>query len=248
MNDLQKVRFDPETIAVLKRFQRINPSIVIPPGNTLWTIDHKKTLILARVTVPQTFPCQLVIYELQRLFAALEQFERPVLIFGGKKVMITDENAKRGDLVLYYPVYTPNLVVHATIEDEQKSDALFKDIEPAITLPWALLERILNVGHSLAFSDLLMVADGRYVTFEIGHRNQKDGPSGKFTLGETSTKWKLGLPLGRIANLQPGDYTVRISPAKVAKFESDQAVYWITAATETGIGGPVESTRERILI
>ncbi len=242
MSDLQKVTFDPETISILKRFDQINHSIVIPPGDTLWTIDDKK-MILARVKIPQTFPCQLVIYELQRLFAALDQFERPVLIFGKRRVMITDEKAKPGDLILYYPIYTPDLVRHATLENEQKADVLFKDIEPAIILPWAVLERITSVGHAMTFSDLLMIGDGRDVTLQIGHRNQKDGPAAQFTLGETSTKWKLGFPLGRIAHLQPASYTIRISPAETVKFESDQAVYWITAAVETGIGGPVESAR-----
>jgi hypothetical protein len=65
------MKLSAETLALLKNFATINPSILIKPGNTLDTVSQPISGMLARATVAETFPVEAPIYNLPELLGVL---------------------------------------------------------------------------------------------------------------------------------------------------------------------------------
>ena len=68
------------TIAVLKNFANINPSLVFRKGNILRTVSPQKT-ILGEAVVEEEFQSDFAIYELNKFLGTLSLFQDPDLFF-----------------------------------------------------------------------------------------------------------------------------------------------------------------------
>jgi hypothetical protein len=247
------VRLEPFTLTVLKKFVRINQSILIEPGNVLRTVDIHKTMA-ASVRIPQTFPRELVIFELNRLFAALDRFPRPVIEFpaefpaAGTRIMIRDEKCSPGDLVIHYATHQPHLIVHTTAQKEKKLEAQFGPDDVCFQLSADKLDQLLATAAALALPDVVLIGDGENIVVEVGNLKNLAGTIGVLTIGRSPHKFRLGFPVWRIQHLLPATYDVRVAaggaitssqgPAHLAKFESDVGRFWAAANVEGGIGGP----------
>jgi len=67
------MKLNAKTLDVLKNFYSINPSLVVKEGNTLATISTNKT-VLAKATVPDTFPNRFAMYNLGRFINSVTSY------------------------------------------------------------------------------------------------------------------------------------------------------------------------------
>ena len=74
------MKLSPETIAILKNYSTINPSVLFKPGNVLSTMSMQKS-IFAKTTIKEVVERQFGIYELNKFLGVLSMFREPELRF-----------------------------------------------------------------------------------------------------------------------------------------------------------------------
>ena len=86
------MKLDAKTLAVLKNYSQINPSILFKEGNVLTTISPSRT-VLSKAKVPNTFDRRCAIYELTKLLGGISIAEDPEISFDESAVVIKDKNS-----------------------------------------------------------------------------------------------------------------------------------------------------------
>lgn len=85
------VSLSKQTLSILKNFATINPSNVFRAGSTIKTISNAEN-ILAVANIPEEFPNDFAIYDLNQFLAGLSLFVSPTLYFDNNDyVTIKDE-------------------------------------------------------------------------------------------------------------------------------------------------------------
>mgnify|MGYP003319586552 CR=1 FL=1 len=70
------MKFDNDTVNVLKNISLINPSIAFKPGNVLATISPQN-IIMPRARITDEFPSEGAIYDLGRFLGVVSLFDKP---------------------------------------------------------------------------------------------------------------------------------------------------------------------------
>ena len=81
------------TMQVLKNFASVNSNVVIKPGNDIMTMAEAKN-VLASATVPETFPQQFGIYDLQEFLNVLGLVDSPRVRFDDNYALIGDSTGR----------------------------------------------------------------------------------------------------------------------------------------------------------
>ena len=74
------MKLSDSTLAVLKNFAGINNSILVKKGNQLRTISVAKN-ILAEAEIPEDFPRDVAIYDLNQFLNGLSLHQDPCLLY-----------------------------------------------------------------------------------------------------------------------------------------------------------------------
>ena len=84
------MKISESTKEVLKNFAEINQNLLINPGKKLSTISTMKN-ILAKAEIEEEFPQELGIYDMHEFLGTLGLFQKPVLTFDEKNMVINEE-------------------------------------------------------------------------------------------------------------------------------------------------------------
>lgn len=205
-----------ETLAVFKNFSNINGNLSIKEGNKLTTISAGKN-IMAEIVVPETFPIDFGIYDLNEFLGAMSLFENPDLDFTEKYVTIKE--GKNG--IRYYAANQSVLTPVPTIKQFPTPDIEFD-------LTGGMLNQIQRVASILRVSDFSVVGDGSVITVNVG---DKSNPTGNTFSSEIATTDKSFTVNFKTENLKmmPGDYVVSIGGKKISRFKAtgQQLTYYV---------------------
>ena len=209
-----------ETLDVLHNFASINPNILIGPGQDLKTIAEAKN-ILAQAHIPETFPTEFGIYDLNEFLAVIGLIQTPDLEFDEDKVVI-----KYGDIsrVNYY--YSEKEILTTPTKE-----ITMPDPELSINITEDHINQIRKASAVLGHSELVICGGLR--------ANQRGGPKGTIRAevydvnDATSNVFSLVLDnansctndfkfIFNIPNLKllPGDYYVNISSKLISHWTS----------------------------
>lgn len=92
------MKISQQTIALLKQFAAINPGLVISPGNVI--ISRTPDLV-AEVTVPETFPHEVRISNINEFLRAVALFRDPIYDFCTDHVRITESDGTAQTVYTY---------------------------------------------------------------------------------------------------------------------------------------------------
>lgn len=87
------VKIGKNTLDLLKNFSGINNAIIVKPGNEISTVSIHKTIV-AFATVPEDFPVQFGIYDLNNFIATVNLFDDPEIEFHPTHMTITGGASK----------------------------------------------------------------------------------------------------------------------------------------------------------
>lgn len=215
------------TVALLKNFSAINGNLVIKPGNVLSTISAAKS-IYAQATVPETFPLQFGIYDLNQFIVVLSLFEDPSIEFGEKFAIISEGNRK----VKYFCADTE--VLTYPVKEIKSPNA---DVE--FFLSTDDLQMIMKTSSALGAGDVSFVGNNGVVTVVITDRKNSAANSFANQLGQVQggglDTFTANL---KTENLKfvPGDYTVEISSKRAAIFTSGDVSYMVAMESDSTFG------------
>lgn len=214
-----------DTIAIFKNFSAINSNLSIKAGNKLTTISSGKNII-AEVIVPEEFPSDFGIYDLNEFLGALSLFESPDLVFSDK--CMTIKEGKNG--VRYFAANPSVLTVVPNIKAFPEADIEFN-------LSGQMLSQIQRVASILKVADFSVVGDGEAIAINVGDKSNPTGNSFTSELGSTDKEFKINFKVENLRMLA-GDYVVSIGGKKISRFQAvdRQLVYYCALELDSTFG------------
>lgn len=137
------------TLAVLENYASINQGIIIKEGNRLRTLAILENIFSA-TEVPNEFPKEFALYDINELLATLSLLDDPDLDFRADHIFITSGSTK----VKYY-YSSPAVVVGPPENDINLSNAL-----ATLTLKQDTIKRIQKTAAALKLKDLQFTNEG----------------------------------------------------------------------------------------
>lgn len=197
-----------ETLALIRNFAGINGSIALKEGNTLATISEGKN-VMAMASIPESFPSDFGIYDLNEFLGAVGIFSNTVLDFQDKYVTISDGGSSK---IKYFAA--GDGIVKA-------APATIKFPEPDVTfnLTHDQLSMILKTSSTLKAGDVAITGDGSTLRVIVSDKKNATSNAYQVDLGETDQTFKANLKVENLKML-PGDYEVAISSKKISRFKN----------------------------
>ena len=195
------------TLGILKNFAGINNSILVKEGNQLRTISVMKN-ILAEAEIPEDFPRQFGIYDLNQFLNGLSLHSDPNLDFTEQSYLTISEGRRK---VKYF--FADPQVIIAPPEKEitlPTEDVCFQ-------LESITLEKLLKAAAVYQLPDLCAVSENG--TIKLVVHDKKTDTSNEFAIvvGETDRNFSFNFKIENI-KIIPGAYDVVISSKLLSRF------------------------------
>lgn len=142
------MKLDPQTLAILENFGTINQGIVIKPGSRLRTYAVLEN-IFAACDVPNEFPREFAVYDLNELLATLSLLKDPDLEFKNDHILITS-----GGTRVKYFYSSPAVVVVPPANDISLNDPM-----ATLVLKSEDIKRIQKSAAALKLKELQFCSD-----------------------------------------------------------------------------------------
>ena len=199
------------TLGILKNFAGINNSILVKEGNQLRTISVMKN-ILAEAEIPEDFPRQFGIYDLNQFLNGLSLHSDPNLDFSEQSYLTISEGRRK---VKYF--FADPQVIIAPPEKEitlPTEDVCFQ-------LESITLEKLLKAAAVYQLPDLCAVSENG--TIKLVVHDKKNDTSNEFAIvvGETDRNFSFNFKIENI-KIIPGAYDVVISSKLLSRFVNNK--------------------------
>ena len=199
------------TLGILKNFAGINNSILVKEGNQLRTISVMKN-ILAEAEIPEDFPRQFGIYDLNQFLNGLSLHTDPNLDFTEQSYLTISEGRRK---VKYF--FADPQVIIAPPEKEitlPTEDVCFQ-------LESITLEKLLKATAVYQLPDLSAVSQNGAIKLLV--HDKKNDTSNEFAIdvGETDRNFSFNFKIENI-KIIPGAYDVVISSKLLSRFVNNK--------------------------
>ena len=205
------MKLSDSTLAVLKNFAGINNSILVKKGNQLLTISVAKN-ILAEAEIPEDFPRDVAIYDLNQFLNGLSLHQDPNLDFTEDSHITIKEGKRR---VKYF--YADPQVIIAPPDKEINLPTQ----EICFQLESNSLEKLIKAAAVYQLPDLSVI--GKDGDIHMVVRDKKNDTSNEYAVyvGETDQTFEFNFKVENI-KIIPGAYDVVISSKLLSEFTNKQ--------------------------
>ena len=196
---------------MLKNFAGINNSILVKKGNQLRTISVAKN-ILAEAEIPEDFPRDVAIYDLNQFLNGLSLHQDPNLDFTEDSHITIKEGRRR---VKYF--YADPQVIIAPPDKEINLPTQ----EVCFQLESTSLEKLVKAAAVYQLPDLSVIGANGEITMVV--RDKKNDTSNEYAVnvGETDSNFEFNFKMENI-KIIPGAYDVVISSKLLSEFTNTQ--------------------------
>ena len=201
------MKLSDSTLTVLKNFAGINNSILVKEGSQLRTISVAKN-ILAEADIPEDFPRDVAIYDLNQFLNGLSLHQDPNLDFTEDAYISIEEGKRR---VKYF--YADPQVIIAPPDKEINLPTQ----EVCFQLESTSLEKLVKAAAVYQLPDLSVI--GKNGDIHMVVRDKKNDTSNHFSVsvGETINDFVFNFKVENIKIL-PGSYNVVVSSKLLSCF------------------------------
>ena len=218
------MKLSEETVSLLKNFASINQNIQFKTGNKLKTISAQKN-ILVDAEVPETFPSDFAIYDLNKMLGVMSLFQDPELEIGEKTMNIGGK--------VDYMFADPAMIV-----TPPEKELAFPDPEISFTMTNGDFTQTIKAASLLGLPHICVVGNGQIIT--LGATDINNSSSDDFVT-EVGTTDKNFCMVFKIENLKlyTGDYNVELTSKGISKFShtSSNLQYFIATEADSTFGG-----------
>ena len=212
------MKFENQTLSIIKNFASINPSMCFKQGQRLRTISPGKT-ILAQAAATSDLPGSFAIYDVSRFLSVLSLFETPSITTNDTHLTITDNHQ-----TINYAFAALN-----TITTPPEKTPVVDNPEIVFDMSADVLQRVQKAMSVLSLSEMSVAGDGMKIYVKAVDTRKPGSDNFAIQVGETSHTFNMIFKAENIKML-PGSYQVQISSRGIAYFSNDMVEYWI--ATE----------------
>jgi len=214
------MKISEKTVEILKNFATVNPSMAFKVGNKIRTVSEQKN-ILAQAIVPEDFPKDFAIYELNQFLGLASLFDDAEFDFKDNNVTLSEGSTKSRYTYTDASMVTAPPEKNIELPSEEITFVMKKDV----------FARVANAANQLQLPEVVVRGDG--TTVKLVATDVKNPTSNEFAV-DVSTDSAVFDFVFKVENFKmiAGDYTVTISSKGIANFKGEIAQYWI--ATEAG--------------
>ena len=211
-----------ETLVVLKNFANINSGILFKQGSKLTTVSPSKT-ILAEATLPEDFPQEFGIYDLNQFLSVLSLFKNDAeLEFDSVNLTLKSGRSKT----------TYRLTDKTMIVTPPNKQLALPSVDVEANISAEDYEWVIKTANVLQSPNVAFESDGERVVLTTFDTSNDAAHTNSLDIGEGNGKrFKLVFKTDNL-KLIPGAYEVKISKAGISQFKNTKTdiQYWI--ATE----------------
>lgn len=221
------MKFNQNTVSVLKNFSAINPSISMKMGNVLKTISPQKS-VMAIATLDQDFEGNAAIYDLSRFLSTVSLFDDPEIVFLDNKFTI-----KGGRSRVNYAFASESMIL--TPPDKEIN---LPTTDVNVDIQWSDFDRVMKAAAVLKLPDIAFIGDSEGI--KLAAINATNAVDDTFDVVlDTSPQQREFRMIFRSENLKmiPGDYNVQISSKGISKFSNDVVTYYIAVESTSSMQG-----------
>ena len=217
------MRLSEQTVSLLKNFASINQNLQFKTGNKLSTISAQKN-ILVNAEIPESFPSDFAIYDLNKFLGAMSIFQDPELEIGERSMTVGGK--------LNYVFADPSMILVPP-----DKELAFPEPEAHFTLTNADFTQVIKAASLLGLPHICAVGNGSRITLEATDVNNSASDDYKTEVGTTSETFNL---VFKIENLKlfSGDYNVELTSKGISKFThtSNTLQYFIATESDSSFG------------
>ena len=222
------MKLSDKTINLLKNFSSINQSILIKEGDSIRTISVMKN-ILAEAKVPEEFPKDFGIYDLNQFLNAISSLHiNPELDFSNNEYLLIREGKKRNRFFFA----DPNVIV----SPPEKSITLPSE-DVSFELDTQVLGTLMKAAAIYQVPDLSVVGETGVVKLVVHDKKNDTSNTHEEIVGETDEEFCFNFKVENIKIL-PGTYEVVVSKKLLSRFESKnhELTYYIALEPDSTFG------------
>jgi hypothetical protein len=210
------MKISKESINVLKNFATISNNLRIYPGNELATLSPQQS-IFAKATVPDIFPVEVCVYNLNSLLELLSYMGDQEVEFGEKSLII-----KSNGSTFEYRYADPSVII---APPAGKSIDLDNHFEFTLT---AEDVNMINKAAAITAAEAI-IFEAKDGTFKVHIGDKAASMKQSKVLGQTDLTFNAVLATENLRVL-PDAYTVTLSKKKFLQFKSENKEvpqYWL---------------------
>ena len=218
------MRLSEQTVSLLKNFAGINQNIQFKAGNKLQTISAQKN-ILVDAEVPEAFPSDFAIYDLNKMLGVMSLFQDPELEIGDKTMKVGGK--------VNYMFADPSMIV-----TPPEKELTFPEAEVKFAMSNVDFSQTTKAAAMLGLPHVCVVGDGSKITLGATDVNNSSSDDFVTEVGTTDQSFCM---VFKIENLKlfAGDYDVEITSKGISKFShtSINLQYFIATESDSTFGG-----------
>lgn len=224
------MKFSKETLDILNNFKLLNRGLVIKQGNVIKTRHQTSPMPIAKVTIPESFPRDFAIAELQGFLSTFSLLEEPEVDFTDTHAVMSD-----GTKTAKIRYAAPTMVVHMDYNIAVK----LPTTDVSLELSEENLKAIEKAATSFMAPEIAFVGDG--VKTKLTTYNSKNTGADTFeiALGESDKVFSMIVNVNHL-QLMRRSYNVGISFKGLLEFtsitEANTLQYWIAASEKSKVG------------
>ncbi len=206
----EPMKLSEKTISLLKNFSDINQSILFKKGNKLRTISVMKN-ILAEADIPEDFPKDFGIYDLNQFLRGLFLHNQPELDFTNDGHVVIREGKTRSK----YFFAEPSVIV--TPPDKELT---LPNVDVEFEISTEQLDKVRKAVLAFQLPDLSVVGQAGVVKLVVHDKKNDTSNDFQVMVGETESEFCFNFKVENIKIL-PGSYHVDISSKLLSKFTNN---------------------------
>lgn len=203
------------TIGVLNNYAKINPNILIRPGNVIRTVSANKS-VMSKALVDNDFDTTVSIYDLKRFLNTLSLFEKPDVDFKNTHLTIEAGSSK-----VRYSYAAPELLTVA-----KDKDLNVQDFIDTVHISKEVLEAVDRVRKTLGLLEIAIEADGEKLWIKAVDASGSTDDEFSIELGESDRTFRAVIKSENL-ELIPQSYDVSISSKGITYWKGNNIEYWI---------------------
>lgn len=218
---MKTVKFDDNTVAILKNFSAINQSLLFKPGPFLATISPTKT-IMARANVNLDLDSTFAIYDMPKFLSAMSLFTAPELIVEDKFLTMQSNGRK-----LNYTFADPSLIV-----SPPDKEIKLPSVDVEFELKNESLGAVLKASGILSLPEISIIGEDGIVSVCATDSKNPSSDVYSIQVGATNSTFRA---IFKTENLKmiPGDYDVKISSKGISCFTGRDVEYFVAVESNS---------------
>lgn len=205
------MKISAETLAVMKNYSKINPSMIFHDGSRLKTVSMDKNLKV-ETNIPDVFPRRFGVYIVNRLIQILSTFKEPELDFSDNYLTIHEGNrqvryAYAEEEILKIPMIDKDINVPDTYEVFKLSKDAIADLERAYSI--------------LKMPDIVLTGDGKNIYYQNTNVSDPSSDVYAINVADTTKTFRAVFKAETFSKIVAKDYTLTMSDKGVHHLVAD---------------------------